>query len=81
MAEYDKYSNGNIMSFQRELAEYLASFIPTGSNVYIDLINSLGRNRVIYSSLNYDLLFEMSAASLGLHTYYSSTCQKMVLGC
>lgn len=76
MAEYYKHSNGNIMSFQRELAEYLASFIPTESNIYVNLINSLGRNRVIYSSLNYDLLFEMSAASLGLHTYYSSTCQR-----
>lgn len=72
MAEYYKYSNGNIMSFQRELAEYLASFQPTSSNVYIDLVKELGCRRVIYSSLNYDLLFELSAASLGLFTNYSS---------
>lgn len=76
MAEYFKFSNGNIMSFQRELAEYLAYFTPTTSNVYIDLINNLCRSRVIYSSLNYDLLFEISAASLGLNIDYSSTYRK-----
>lgn len=70
MAEYYDYTDGNIMSFQRELAEYLASFKPTDSNVYIELIKSLGCNRVIYSSLNYDLLFEQSAGSLGLFTNY-----------
>ncbi|MCD9490278.1 hypothetical protein GLP30_05465 [Photobacterium phosphoreum] len=72
MAEYYDYSNGNIMSFQRELAEYLAGFQPTSSNVYINLIKELGSQRIIYSSLNYDLLFELSAASLGLFTNYSS---------
>ena len=72
MAEYYKFSDGNIMSFQRELAEYLASFQPTNSNVYIKLIKELSNQRVIYSSLNYDLLFELSAASLGLFTSYTS---------
>jgi hypothetical protein len=76
MAEYYKYSNGDIMTFQRELAHYLASFQPTDSSVYLDLINELGNQRVIYSSLNYDLLFELSAAKLGLFTCYSSVLQK-----
>lgn len=76
MAEYYNYSNGDIMRFQRELAHYLAGFQPTDSSVYLDLINELGAQRVIYSSLNYDLLFELSAARLGLFTCYSSEYQK-----
>lgn len=76
MAKYYEYSNGNIMAFQRELARYLSSFQPTESSVYIDLIKTLGNQRVIYSSLNYDLLFEESAAKLGLITCYSSEYRK-----
>jgi hypothetical protein len=76
MAEYYKYSDGNIMTFQRELAHYLSSFQPTDSNVYINLINELGSQRVIYSSLNYDLLFELSAGKLGLFTNYTSEYKK-----
>jgi hypothetical protein len=76
MAEYYKYSNGNIMSFQRELANYLARFQPTNSNIYLKLIEELSCHRIIYSSLNYDLLFELSAAKLGLFTNYSSEYNK-----
>lgn len=76
MAEYYKYSAGNIMSFQRELASYLANFRPTNFNIYLKLIEELGSQRVIYSSLNYDLLFELSAAKLGLFTNYSSKYNK-----
>jgi len=76
MAEYYKYSDGNIMTFQRELAHYLSNFQPTDSNVYINLINELGSQRIIYSSLNYDLLFELSAGKLGLFTSYTSEYQK-----
>ncbi|EOD56738.1 hypothetical protein G113_02009 [Aeromonas molluscorum 848] len=72
MEAYYEYTNGSIMSFQRELAEYLASFRPTAKNVYITLLRELASQRVIYSSLNYDLLFELSAASIGLFTNYSS---------
>lgn len=76
MAEYFKYSNGNIMTFQRELAYYLASFEPTDSNIYLNIINELSCQRVVYSSLNYDLLFELSAAKLGIITNYSSKYEK-----
>ena len=72
MAEYFRYSNGNIMTFQRELAHYLANFKPTDSNIYLNIIKELNCQRVIYSSLNYDLLFELSAAKLDLFTNYSS---------
>lgn len=73
MAKYYAFSRGNIMTFQRELAEYLASFYPTDSNVYIELIKNIGCKRVIYSSLNYDLLLELSASKVGYLTNYSST--------
>lgn len=76
MAEYTKLKDGNVMSFQRELAEYLASFQPTRDSVYLDLIKELGCKRVIYSSLNYDLLFEISAANLNLFTNHSSEYQQ-----
>jgi hypothetical protein len=70
MAEYYEHSKGNIMRFQRELAQYLAQFRPGPSNVYVQLVEALGVHRVIYCSLNYDLLFELSAARLGLSCVY-----------
>lgn len=70
MAEYCRHCDGDIMRFQRELAHYLAMFSPGPSNVYGQLIRELGVYRVIYCTLNYDLLFELSAARLGLSTTY-----------
>jgi len=71
MAEYYEYADGNIMAFQRNLAAYLAQFTPGPTNEYRNLIHKLGTKRVVYSTLNYDLLFEQSAAALGLNTQYS----------
>ncbi len=71
MTEYYAHCNGNIMRFQRELAHYLAQFCPGPSNVYEQLIGKLGVRRIIYCTLNYDLLFELSAARLGLSTTYN----------
>lgn len=73
MASFYKYANGNIMAFQRGLAAYLAQFTPGSTNAYRTLIEKLGVHRVVYSTLNYDLLFELSAASLGLDTHYGVT--------
>ncbi|MDK1289822.1 hypothetical protein [Pseudoalteromonas umbrosa] len=76
MEAYYEGTNKNIMTFQRELAEYLASFKPSDNNVYLDLIRELGNENVIYSSLNYDLLFELSVFKLGYHiTYHSNYAQ------
>lgn len=72
MAELHSSTRGDVSPFQRELARYLAKFTPGANNVYVKLIRELGIHRVIYSSLNYDLLFELSAARLGLSTYYGS---------
>lgn len=79
MAAYYEHSNGNIMSFQRELAEYLAKFQPKKDNIYLQLIEKIGNSSVIYSSLNYDLLFEQSAIESGFGITYSDTPEKQML--
>ena len=70
MARFYEFADGNIMRFQREMAAYLASFKPGTANEYIKLIRLIGPRRAIYASLNYDLLFELSAASLGWNTLF-----------
>lgn len=72
MAQFCEFADGDIMRFQRELAAYLAAFKPGSANAYIRLIRTIGPRRVIYASLNYDLLFELAAATLGLNTYYTT---------
>jgi hypothetical protein len=72
MAAFDEHVNGNVMRFQRELAHFLAEYSPGPENVYSRLIRAVGPQRVIFSSLNYDLLFELSAGALRLDTVYSS---------
>ena len=76
MAAYYEYADGDIMGFQRQLAEYLASFQPGSGNLYRQLIERVGPKRAIYSTLNYDLLIEQSAASLGLNSNYSKTLRQ-----
>lgn len=72
MAAFEEHVNGNVMRFQRELAHYLAEFTPGPKSAYLRLIRAVGHQRVIFSSLNYDLLFELSAGALHLKTTYSS---------
>lgn len=72
MAAFDEKFNGNVMRFQRELAHYLAQFAPGPNSIYLKLIRAVNPQRVIFCSLNYDLLFELSAAALHLGTNYSS---------
>lgn len=72
MAAFEEHVNGNVMRFQRELAHYLAEFTPGPKSVYLRLIRAVGYQRVVFSSLNYDLLFELSAGALHLNTTYSS---------
>lgn len=71
MAQFYEHADGDIMRFQREMAAYLAAFTPGEANAFIRLIRTIGPRRAIYASLNYDLLFELAAASLGLNTHYS----------
>ena len=72
MAQFYEFADGDIMRFQREMAAYLAEFRPGVSNAYVRLLRTIGPRRAIYASLNYDLLFELAAASVGLNTYYGT---------
>lgn len=72
MARFYEYAHGDIMRFQREMAAYLAAFSPGRENAYIRLIRTIGPRRAVYASLNYDLLFELAAESLGLNTFYGA---------
>lgn len=72
MSKYDEHTNRNLMRFQRELAGYLCSFSPSKDSSYLSLINSLGHKRFVYSSLNYDLLFELAASMLGIKVCYNA---------
>lgn len=76
MARYRECVDDDAMRFQRELAHYLAQFRPGPNSVYIRLIKAIGVQRVIYCSLNYDLLFELSAAAMGFNTVYGTEKKK-----
>lgn len=65
-----------IMPFQRELANYLSKFSPQHDSNYVNLLRSIKTHRFKFSSLNYDLLFELSASIVGLETVYSKTNRK-----
>jgi hypothetical protein len=70
MAQLFETRPQDVMRFQREMAHYLASFSPGPDNAYKALIRTLGRRRVIYCTLNYDLLFELSAHAMNLAVTY-----------
>lgn len=69
MAAYASKPN-EIAPLHCELASYLAQFLPGPNNTYRRLVRELGISRVIYCSLNYDLLFEEAAAGLGFNVIY-----------
>lgn len=73
MAEYYKYSHGSTAELQREIAGHLAQFIPRITNEYCGILRLLGNSDVIYSSLNYDLLFELACTLEGLTPCYRVT--------
>lgn len=70
MAEYYEYVDGDVMAFQRDLAQYLAQFTPGQRNEFKSLLHDVPISRLVFATLNYDLLFELSAASMGLNTCY-----------
>jgi hypothetical protein len=72
MAAYYEYSDGDVMRFQRELAHFMAEFVPGPGNAYIRLIQELGTTRCVLCTLNYDLLIEQSAAHLRYNTTYTA---------
>ena len=75
MSAYLKYAHGDTTQFQRELAAYLLRFKPRPTNAYKHLLLTLGVNHIVYVTLNYDLLFEESAAAVRLSIRYD-LCRK-----
>ncbi|WP_180899210.1 hypothetical protein [Martelella soudanensis] len=61
-----------IDSFQREMALFFLQFQPKPDNVYHELIRRFYRNS-IFSSTNYELIFELCANDIGLKIYYDSS--------
>ncbi|RYE01963.1 MAG: hypothetical protein EOP50_01070 [Sphingobacteriales bacterium] len=80
MAEYYKYSRGSTSELQREIAGYLAQFTPRITNEYCGILRILGNYNVTYSSLNYDLLFELACTLEGLTPCYSITSDERNVG-
>lgn len=72
MQAYGLHANHNTMQFQRELAGYLAEFKPSDGNVYGTFLDEFGVNGIVYVSLNYDLLFELSAGQRNINVNYSA---------
>lgn len=65
MACYEGWC-GNSADLQRDIALYLASYVPGRKNLYIELIRRLTARAipVVFSTLNYDLLFDYSCVIL-----------------
>ncbi|WP_293797016.1 hypothetical protein [uncultured Pantoea sp.] len=72
MLEYFEWAHRYTMDFQRELAAYLAQFSPGNKNNYQSLIRVFDNRQTVFCSLNYDLLFELSAQKLKFGTHYSN---------
>lgn len=70
MRDFFEESEGNVMAFQRELAQYLASFTPGPLNVYRLLLDAFRNIDTTYCSLNYDLLLEICAHQMGMMPGY-----------
>ena len=57
---------GEVTRFQLELGRYLSQFKAGPHNTYVNMLNLLGASRVVYSSLNYDLLLEDACNFAGI---------------
>ncbi|EOX6074806.1 hypothetical protein ACYAXZ_18610 [Klebsiella pneumoniae] len=81
-AVIETYKKGNyktVIAFQRELAEYLLQFTPTNGNLYRKVLRKTKHHNFTYSTLNYDMLFELSAFQLGLNVCYGGKKNKNVI--
>jgi len=72
MAAYHKQAKGDVMRFQRELAKFVAQFVPGPRNAYTRLFNKIDPTRHLFCTLNYDMLIELSVGSLKIHTAYAT---------
>lgn len=71
MAKYFDEKEGHVMAFQRAIAGYLASFKPGEKCEYVRLVRSTSPEKVIFASLNYDLLLELSISNIGYGFNYN----------
>ena len=81
MAKFYEYTQGDIMTFHRKMANFFALFRPGDGSIYRTMLKTLGSERAIYCSLNYDLLFEQSAHSLGLEVTYHPEPPRGMVAC
>lgn len=79
MKQFIEHSGDNVMGIQRLIAHYLAQFQPLASNEYVRLVNQINHRRVIFSSLNYDLLLEKAALYSGFNITYSLGAQQKAI--
>lgn len=70
MAKFAAEHSGDIQQFQRELAYYLAEFLPSDKSLYHKLLSLFAREKTVYASLNYDMLLEESMEAKGYHPHY-----------
>lgn len=72
MAMFAAERSGDVQQFQRELAGYLAEFLPTSKSRYHKLLSLFDRKKTVYASLNYDLLLEEAMEASGYHPNYGA---------
>ena len=70
MAAFNKGMRVQLQSFHRELSSYLADFFPSPKSYYVEVLRLLHKRNVIFSSLNYDMMFEEAVEILGMKTNY-----------
>src|SRR6516164_6369849 len=66
---YYQFNGRNALEFQRNLALFLSKFQPTADSAYVEMLRRLGHRNIIYSTLNYDMLLELSAEKLSFFPY------------
>lgn len=76
MEKYENESDIGTMTFQRELAQYLAEFSPEEDCIYIKLLKRLVNLKIQYVSLNYDLMLEISAGIINKGIHYDNVINK-----
>ena len=73
MSEFFRTRNPDTTQFLREMAGYFTQFEPGPRNLYRQLIELARGHDVVYSTTNYDLLFEYSAGYAGLAVSHRRT--------
>ncbi|MEW9858433.1 hypothetical protein [Pseudomonas putida] len=71
MAKFAESRSGDIQQFQREMAGYLAEFLPSENSLYRKLLTTFDRKETVFASLNYDLLLEEAMEASGYHPSYA----------